>query len=75
MTRVSRGKVPPISAVRPAISAEVVFQTNNQKAPKPDNGTFVAFDHIRFIVGNAKQVGHSGTVRCAFYHRSRLLHP
>ncbi|KAL6727363.1 hypothetical protein Aduo_009247 [Ancylostoma duodenale] len=58
MTRVSRGKVPPISAVRPAISAEVVFQTNNQKAPKPDNGTFVAFDHIRFIVGNAKQAAY-----------------
>ncbi|PIO71709.1 4-hydroxyphenylpyruvate dioxygenase [Teladorsagia circumcincta] len=25
---------------------------------KPDNGTFICFDHIRFIVGNAKQAAY-----------------
>ncbi|CAB3402742.1 unnamed protein product [Caenorhabditis bovis] len=32
--------------------------SNFDKGPKPDIGTFVAFDHVRFIVGNAKQAAY-----------------
>ncbi|KAK6743319.1 hypothetical protein RB195_010527 [Necator americanus] len=32
--------------------------TTYERAPKPDKGTFVCFDHIRFIVGNAKQAAY-----------------
>ncbi|CAI2348296.1 unnamed protein product [Caenorhabditis sp. 36 PRJEB53466] len=32
--------------------------TTFDKGSKPDIGTFVAFDHVRFIVGNAKQAAY-----------------
>ncbi|VDL71784.1 unnamed protein product [Nippostrongylus brasiliensis] len=37
-----------------------MFQTTYADAPKvkPENGTFISFDHIRFIVGNAKQAAY-----------------
>ncbi|PAV80538.1 hypothetical protein WR25_11391 [Diploscapter pachys] len=32
--------------------------TNYERGDKPDIGRFVAFDHVRFIVGNAKQAAY-----------------
>ncbi|CAA90315.1 4-hydroxyphenylpyruvate dioxygenase [Caenorhabditis elegans] len=32
--------------------------TTFDKGAKPDIGTFVAFDHVRFVVGNAKQAAY-----------------
>ncbi|GMS87418.1 hypothetical protein PENTCL1PPCAC_9593, partial [Pristionchus entomophagus] len=31
---------------------------NFDKGAKPDNGTFIGFDHVRFFVGNAKQAAY-----------------
>lgn len=31
---------------------------NYDKGAKPDNGTFIAFDYVKFIVGNAKQAAY-----------------
>ncbi|GMT07949.1 hypothetical protein PENTCL1PPCAC_30123, partial [Pristionchus entomophagus] len=39
---------------------------NYEKGPRPDNGTFLGFDHIRFYVGNAKQAAHWYCVNLGF---------
>uniref|UniRef100_A0A182NNG3 4-hydroxyphenylpyruvate dioxygenase n=1 Tax=Anopheles dirus TaxID=7168 RepID=A0A182NNG3_9DIPT len=40
--------------------------TYTDKGPKPDGGKFLAFDHITFYVGNAKQAASYYTTRFGF---------
>lgn len=40
--------------------------TYTDKGPKPDGGRFVAFDHITFYVGNAKQAASYYATRMGF---------
>lgn len=41
---------------------------NKEKGPKPEGGSFLAFDHLTFVVGNAKQAAAWYCSRFGFKH-------